>query len=283
MKHWLKRISVLGNKLSNRFFDWYWSLSALPRKIMGWCLLICGLIGLVWGIYLVGLGIYSGVGWFTQTIAQSFHTGTCLESTDDSDLMALDYYSAHYRHRDFPLGELNKRRRVNFGRDFNDLNDLQLSAAQQLGIEPQENREALAALKHQMVELHETRYYKLDSMTQSQPYLVPDAADFLTALSQRWQAYHGTHSRFIVTSCTRTEADVKKLRRVNINSSKNSTHRYGTTIDITYNRFDRRGNAYDGKLKEDLARALFDMREAGYCYVKFERKQACFHITVRPK
>ena len=26
---------------------------------------------------------------------------------------------------------------------------------------------------------------------------------------------------------------------------------------------------------------VYDLREAGRCYVKYERKQACLHITVR--
>ena len=34
-------------------------------------------------------------------------------------------------------------------------------------------------------------------------------------------------------------------------------------------------------LKWVLAEVLRDMRESGRCYVKYEVKQGCFHITVR--
>lgn len=243
------------------------------------CVVAC-IATAVWGI---GKGLYAGGSWVVSTVSGWFEPAPPVPADPDADILELDYYSADYRHRQFPLGELNKRRRVNFARDFNDVNDTHLAAASRLGIPPQANREALEKLKHKMVHLRDTRYYHIDRMTQSQPFLVPDAADFLTALGARWQEYHGTHSRYIITSCTRTDADVKKLRRVNVNSSENSAHRFGTTIDITYNRYDRRGKVYDGKLKEDLARALYDMQQAGYCYVKYEHKQACFHITVRPK
>ena len=138
-------------------------------------------------------------------------------------------------------------------------------------------------LTSKLVRIKETRYFLVDSLTHSVPYLVPDAADFLTELGRLMQEYNGTHSRFILTSVLRTDSDVKRLSRGNVNASQNSAHRYGTTIDITYNRFDRHGITNDIQLKADLARALYDMRKAGYCYVKYERKQACFHITVRPK
>ncbi|MDO4497238.1 MAG: DUF5715 family protein, partial [Bacteroidales bacterium] len=201
----------------------------------------------------------------------------------EAELESLDYYSGDYKHRQFPCGEINKKRHVNLNKDFGYINDVHLSAAHRLGITPVQSRMKLDLYKHKLVHLVETRYYKLDPMTQSVPYLVPDAADFLTALGQRWQQYHGTHSRFIVTSCTRTEEDVARLRRVNVNASADSPHRYGTTMDITYVRFDRRGKTWDGKLKEDLARALYDLQAAGHCYVKYEYKQSCFHITVRPR
>ena len=138
-------------------------------------------------------------------------------------------------------------------------------------------------MRSRLVELKETRYYLVDPLTHSIPYLVPDAADFLTALGQLMQEYNGTHSRFIITSVLRTGSDVKSLSRSNPNASQNSCHSYGTTFDITYNRFDRKGITNDIRLKADLARALYDLRKAGHCYVKYEYKQACFHITVRPR
>jgi hypothetical protein len=112
--------------------------------------------------------------------------------------------------------------------------------------------------------------------------LVPQAADLLIEVGRRFQEYTGTESRFIITSLLRTQEDVKKLKRSNGNASPNSCHQFATTFDITYNRFDRKSGLGEGRLKEDLARALYDLQAAGFCYVKYESKQACFHVTVRP-
>jgi hypothetical protein len=89
----------------------------------------------------------------------------------------------------------------------------------------------------------------------------------------------------IVTSVLRTEDDVRRLRRVNVNASPESCHRYGTTVDICYNRFNRinkdKGQVSSATLKWVLSEVLRDLRKAGECYVKYEVKQGCFHITVR--
>lgn len=260
----------------------YWELSPKKRHRVGWSLvittfLICGIV--IWGI---SYTVFSGYVWVQETIER--WQGIDPEMSDEEKfIVRLDAYSGNNRHRQFKCGELNKKRNVNLHRDFKDLNDTQLIAARRLGIPPIADREAAESKKGKLVCLRDTRYYKVDPMTHSLPYLVPDAADFLTALGERWHEYHGTNSRFIITSCLRTEKDVKRLRRGNVNATKESCHRYGTTFDITYVRFDRHGRVGDGRLKADLARALYDMRDAGHCYVKYEYKQSCFHVTVRPR
>ena len=175
---------------------------------------------------------------------------------------------------------------MHLSKDFNDINDTQLAAAMRLGIRPCASREEFEGLLKagKLVPLESCKYYKLDRLTHSVAYLVPEAADFLLALGQLFQEYSGTETRFIVTSVLRSGSDVGKLSKGNVNATKNSCHCYATTIDITYNRFDHHGAARsDGQLKVDLARALWDLRKAGHCYVKFEKKQACFHLTVRPR
>ena len=87
----------------------------------------------------------------------------------------------------------------------------------------------------------------------------------------------------------RTDKDVTKLRRVNSNASENSCHRFGTTFDICYNCFYRVADEndkgerriYDGRLKDILSEVLRDQRMMGTCYVRYESRQACFHITAR--
>ena len=85
-------------------------------------------------------------------------------------------------------------------------------------------------------------------------------------------------------------ADVKRLRRHNQNASENSTHRYGTTFDISYWHYvkvpELRGRPYEDVppeyLRATLGQVLKDLHDTpGTCYVKYEKKQSCFHITVR--
>ena len=93
--------------------------------------------------------------------------------------------------------------------------------------------------------------------------------------------------KIIVTSVLRTKDDVKRLRKTNSNASLNSAHFYGTTFDISYNRFDRilpdgkSEEERDEKLKLVLSEVLRDLKKAGLCYIKYELRQGCFHITAR--
>lgn len=261
----------------------YWALSYWPRHVTGLCIVLLVLTGfgyLCYGTYQCASFI---IGTASDYISELFIDGHSEEK--DDGYAASDEYSrpgsSHYKFP-VPADKRHPKRRPNFRKDFDHINDVHLSAARRLGIHPLSSRDDLPKYKNKLVELHDTKYYKVDKLTQSVPYLVPKAADFLTDLGRLMQEYNGTHSRFIISSVLRTQADVKRLRRANGNASENSTHCYATTVDITYTRFDIHGNTYEGKIKEDLARALYDLQEQGYCYVKYEVKQPCFHITVRP-
>ena len=95
--------------------------------------------------------------------------------------------------------------------------------------------------------------------------------------------------QFIVTSVLRSQEDIERLKLVNPNVSDNSCHLLGTTFDIGYNRYKtvqdpdgpKRRVVRDDTLKWVLSEVLRDLREEGRCYVKYEKKQGCFHITVR--
>ena len=89
--------------------------------------------------------------------------------------------------------------------------------------------------------------------------------------------------RIVVTSVLRTEEDVTRLRRSNHNATEQSCHLYGTTFDINYNLYnaEKRKSAPDDKLKFVLSEVLDDLRQQGRCYIKYEVRQPCFHITVR--
>ena len=181
-----------------------------------------------------------------------------------------------------------------FRRTFPDLQDVQIEAARQWGVEPVEDRAEAERRKDELVYVGSNPYYTMDGrMSYSIPYLVPRASNLLQKISRNFLdslAIKGIplHT-LIVTSVLRTESDVRRLRAINGNASPESCHRYGTAFDICYNRYntvqhpdgpERRAVGND-TLKWVLSEVLRDMREAEMCYIKYEVRQGCFHITVR--
>ena len=87
------------------------------------------------------------------------------------------------------------------------------------------------------------RYYQVDELTHSIPYLVPRAEKLLKTIGRNFQ---------------------------DSLSSKGLSARYkGAEKEET------------DKLKSVLAEVLQDLRKQKKCYVRYEFKQGCFHITVR--
>lgn len=178
-----------------------------------------------------------------------------------------------------------------YRREFNDLNPKHLSAARKIGIKPLYSREDLSPESNELFMIGSNDYYSVDRLTHSIPYLVPRASGLLMAISMNFQdslrAKGLDKYKLIVTSVLRTKADVKRLKRRNVNASENSAHFYGTTFDICYNRFDKVcEDGMDEEVRElkpklVLSEVLRDLKKAGYCYVKYEIKQGCFHITAR--
>lgn len=175
-------------------------------------------------------------------------------------------------------------------RAFNDSNHIQLEAARALGIKPIETDADILRQRRGVVRIASCKEYYLDTLTHSYAYLVPEASDLLREIGRRFndslQGRGGGAYRMKVTSVLRTPATVRKLRRVNRNATEESTHMYGTTFDISYAKFvcDDAGAPHRTfeDLKNLLAQILYDLRREGRCYVKFEFRQACFHITTRP-
>ncbi len=180
-----------------------------------------------------------------------------------------------------------------YDRCFPDLQDVQIGAARKWGVQPVRDRRQAEERKSELVFVGSNPYYVMDrGMSYSIPYLVPRAADllqqigrnFLDSLAVKGVPLH----RIIVTSVLRSEADVKKLQRCNPNASPESCHRFGTTFDIAYNRYntvsppgEHRREVRNDTLKYVLSEVLRDIREQQRCYIKYEVKQACFHITTR--
>ena len=176
---------------------------------------------------------------------------------------------------------------IRYTSTFNDLNDIQLEAAIRNGISTPGCVDDPAKCS-ELVPIASNQLYAVEDMSHSMPYLVPDAALLLEYIGLRFheildETHPNHHYRFIVTSALRSRDNVRHLQGRNANATTNSCHCYGTTIDISYVRFlDANDNVVkDLFLKEALAKALYELRYEGLCYVKYEVKQACFHLTVR--
>lgn len=176
---------------------------------------------------------------------------------------------------------------ASYAEAFPDTNAVQLVAAQKWGVTPVKNREDAESRKRELVYIGANPYYHVDPLYSSIPYLVPRAAvllqdigrAFFDSLYVKGVPLH----QVIVTSVLRSQDDVVKLRRRNGNATENSCHLYGTTFDICYNRYHTVGSreVRNDTLKYVLSEVLRDLREQQRCYIKYEVKQGCFHMTVR--
>lgn len=179
---------------------------------------------------------------------------------------------------------------------FPDIQEVQLKAAQKHGVPPVKNREEAEHLvKHQkLVNICHSPFYSIDELTHSIPYLVPRAQQLLNTICLNFidscQVRGLPIHLPIVTSVLRTTDDVTTLRKRNKNATENSCHCYGTTVDIAYNKFMPLTGTYQKEqellrwnepMKRVLSEVLNDLRNKNLCYVKYERKQGCFHLTCR--
>lgn len=182
---------------------------------------------------------------------------------------------------------------LSYSKAFPDSNDVQYAVATKLGVSPVRDREEAEKRKAELVYMAASPYYHVDPLRNSIPYLVPRAAVLLNDIGRNFfdslYVKHIPLHQFIVTSVMRSQDDLEKLKQVNHNVSDNSCHLYGTTFDIGYNRYKTvedpdglpRRLVRDDTLKWVLSEVLRDLREQDRCYVKYERKQGCFHVTVR--
>lgn len=180
----------------------------------------------------------------------------------------------------------------NYSVAFPDSNHVQMVAAKKYGVPPVADREEAESRKREFVCMNLSPFYRVDRMRQSIPYLVPRASVLLNDIGRAF--YDSLQNKgvpihqLIVTSVLRTKDDVKRLRNYNSNATENSCHMFGTTFDISYNRFaivhnpgENRRSVGNDTLKWVLSEVLNDLRLKERCYIKYERKQGCFHITTR--
>lgn len=180
-----------------------------------------------------------------------------------------------------------------FARAFPDRQHVHAESARRIGVSPVRNREQAEQRMDELVFVGNNPFYKIDpGMSSSIPYLVPRAAEVLQVIARNYlDSLHVKGiplHKVIVSSVLRTEEDVAMLQRTNPNASPESCHRYATTFDIAYNRYqtvsppgETRRAVTNDTLKWVLAEVLRDAREMELCHVKYEVKQGCFHITAK--
>ena len=177
---------------------------------------------------------------------------------------------------------------------FDDVNDTQLEAAQAYGINPLKTRNEIdSILIKGLYQVETSNLMYIEKLTHSVPYLTPNAGHLLENIAINFQDKLQDRGlaqyQIVVTSLLRTEDDVRRLQRVNSNAVRKSCHMYGTTFDIAYNCFqqvdslpDFEGDVASHKVLVNLlGETLKELRDNKRCYVKYERRQPCFHITAR--
>ena len=145
-----------------------------------------------------------------------------------------------------PQLDFSRRHRIrsvpSYHQCFPDVQDVQFPAALANGVRPVQDRAEAELRKKELLYVGANPYYCMDaSMSRSIPYLVPKASHLLQHIGRRFLDSLAVKQiplhTIIVTSVLRTEEDVRRLRRINGNASEQSCHRFGTTFDISYNRY----------------------------------------------
>ena len=196
-------------------------------------------------------------------------------------------------------------------------NDDHLVVARRIGVPQPVTAEARESLLSQgrLVRLDDSEFWTVRDLDHSTPLVTPDVVALLTEIGERFQARLAALGvpplRLEVTSVLRTAEDQAELRRVNRNATRGeSTHQYGTTVDIAYSSFRppaepvlrldtaeapwlepylRRMEAaateagaarMSRELQAELAIVLREMQSEGKVMVTMEVRQPVFHITV---
>lgn len=180
---------------------------------------------------------------------------------------------------------------------YSDLNEIHLKYARSNGVKgfktDKEFRENINyyVSDGDLVKIENNNYYVVDKLTHSHPYLTPEASELLEEIGVRFHrklAEQKIRKRYYqVTSLLRTGESQRRLGQSNVNASSNSSHLYGTTFDITYARvfskpkLDKDYEIADGPAIKLLSETIGELRKEGRCLVVTERRERCFHITVK--
>jgi hypothetical protein len=149
-----------------------------------------------------------------------------------------------------------------------------------------------------------TPYWVLRDLRHSVPLITPDARGMLLELGRRFQARLDSlglpRYRMKVTSGLRTDETQAALRRTNANASRTvSAHEFGTTVDVSHERFALPAGPRTGVMRREedemleelekenrrvleaeLGRTIAAMRDEHELKVMMEDAQPVYHMTV---
>ena len=175
---------------------------------------------------------------------------------------------------------------------LNDLNEIQLEHAQLGGLKHvyetdsafQANLDSLTT-NNVLIFVQDCRYFKVDVLHHSHPYLVPAAVNLLKNIGVEFQKRLKERGmkpyRFMITSMLRTDESQNQLKRRNHNATNESAHCYGTTFDITYKQFFNGDQPdFSPKVRAIFTQTLEAMRAQCRFLIKKELHQSCYHMTV---
>jgi energy-coupling factor transporter transmembrane protein EcfT len=180
---------------------------------------------------------------------------------------------------------------------FRDLNEDHLRYARSYGISPIaskkvfEQKVKVLTSENKLVKINDSKYYSVNKLSHSHPFLVPRAKRMLDLIGERFrkklQENNLDDYQYRITSLLRTQESQRMLSFANINAASKSAHLYGTTFDITYKSLSKKSllgakkTVHDGAAIRLLSEAIRELQQERRLLVITERKEACFHITVR--
>jgi hypothetical protein len=180
---------------------------------------------------------------------------------------------------------------------FRDLNEVHLRYARMYGISPIASQKVIEQKvkiligENKLVRISDSKYYTVNKLSHSHPYLVPRAKKMLDLIGERFrkklQENNLDDYQYRITSLLRTQESQRMLSFSNVNAASKSAHLYGTTFDITYRSLSKRSllgvkkTAHDGTAIRLLSEVIRELQQERRLLVITERKEACFHITIR--
>ena len=152
---------------------------------------------------------------------------------------------------------------------------------------PQKELSQLSAVTG-LTTVSSTSGYHVEDMTYAKPLLTKRGQAVLKTIASNFQKRlqdQGYQKRkLVITSMTRSRASQIKLARTNGNAAPRSAHLYGSTFDISYEKF-RPVSGSKGKqpskkvLQQTLEKTLAELKKKGTLVGIKEYRQPCYHIT----